>query len=220
MTLRGKLHHVRILVFGSARERRITLHLLRMKRRGFDLSGESAESLGLPPERSFRYGNSGGPDLDVVLKTLSISRTDQVLDVGCGKAGAMLTLANYPFARVDGIEISPKLAEIAQSHVRRAGIENAWVQCCDATTFDGYDPYTVLYMYNPFPESVFQQFLERLQVSIARRPRKLTFIYCNPLCHDLLLKAGFRHVRQFDHGHLPISVYELSYENRSSNVSA
>src|SRR5436305_2669291 len=113
-----------------------------MKFRGIDLRWVSIEDSGLSAERSCWCSNSGGPELEELLHMLPISRADAVLDIGCGKGGAMITLAQFPFERVDGLEISPKLAHIARLNIRRLDIPNAAVFCADAADFTDIDPYT------------------------------------------------------------------------------
>jgi SAM-dependent methyltransferase len=195
---------------GDRQEWRYLPYRLGMKILRVDLSWVSAKDSGLSEERSHWHSNSGGPDLERLLDTLPISRSDAVLDVGCGKGGAMLTLARYPFARVDGVEISPKLAQIARANLERLGILNAAVFCSDATDFTNLDLYTYLYMYNPFPAQVMLLVLENITSSLKRRKRCATLIYKNPLCNALVLEAGFSKVREFEQTHVhypPFYVY-------------
>lgn len=219
MVARTKLKTLLRLLFGSQRERRYLLYFLGLLSRGIDVSSVSAEALGLNTGRSECYANSGGPDLDLVLKSLEISPEDAALDLGCGKAGAMITMAKYAFARVDGVEISQTLAAIAKKHLARAHVANASVFCCDAADFEDFDPYTVLYMYHPFGEPVVRAVLDHLQVSLARRPRKLTLLYRNPVYHDLVLQAGFRQTGAFDHCAHPFHIYVFMPAKTSVAVS-
>jgi SAM-dependent methyltransferase len=215
MTITGLLYRARILFFGDARQRKTTLYMLRMFFRGFNLSGAAPESLGLSPERSYRYGDSGGPDLDVVLESLGISSSDAALDIGCGKGGVMLTMAKYPFSRIDGIELSPKLALQARKFLGRARVRNTNVFCCDAAEFKHYDPYTVMYMYNPFPEVVLRDVVTNIRSSLERRPRKLTIIYYNPVHENVLLDAGFATVKVFDHSYQIYRLYSHAGAGRA-----
>src|SRR4051794_20589715 len=80
-------------------------YVLRNKWYGIDLNFVSVQELGLTDDKAKFYSDSGGPDLDVVIRALPVSPSDEILDVGCGKGGAALTLARHPFRRVDGIEI-------------------------------------------------------------------------------------------------------------------
>ncbi len=212
--------HCHTLLFGHKWQRKNKLFLIGMKFRGFDLSGASLQSLGLSAERSFEYANSGGPCLDALLRKLQITEHDAALDIGCGKGGAMLTMANHPFAKVDGIEISPRLADIARGFLRRAGVRDASVFCCDAADFDDYDGYTFLYMYHPFPENVLKEVLQEILESARRHPRKLTLIYYNPYSHDLLIEAGFTKTGELDDGYLKYAVYTLSPRVEAARSSA
>jgi SAM-dependent methyltransferase len=217
MTAIGALSRLQALFFGDRHSRKITLYMLAMRCRGIDLSGASEESLGLSKERSYRCGNSGGPDLDVVLGTLAISADDAVLDVGCGKGGAMITLAKYPFSRIDGLEISPKLVAMTKKHLHRSGAGRGSIFCCDAAYFSDLDRYTFIYTYNPFPALVFRPFLDNLMQSLARHPRKLTFVYKNAECEDMLLGAGFRKTGEFDHDSPRLfCVYEIDSRNSAA----
>ena len=84
--------------------RAIACYRLRMAMRGIDLRRISVADLGLREDRSVEHGASGGPELEDVLNRLPITREDNVLDLGCGMGSAMITLARYPFARVDGVD--------------------------------------------------------------------------------------------------------------------
>ena len=207
MTLRGAIWGVRQLMLGDRRQRQEARYRMALKFRRIDLGGATLEQLGLSADHSKPYSNSGGPELDSVLKALSIRPSDSIVDLGCGKGGAMLTLAKYPFRRVDGIEISNSLCRTAEHNLRRAGVRNSVIYCCDAGAFQNFDSYTYIYMYNPFPEAVMQVVMENIRHSLERAPRELFLIYKNPICDASITTAGFRRVMQFDQLHLPIQVY-------------
>jgi SAM-dependent methyltransferase len=158
-----------------------------------DLSWASAAQSGLPEQHCSWHSNSGGPDLEDVLKRLDVNPTDSVVDIGCGKAGAMLTLCRY-FQRVDGVEISPELARIARNNLRRAHAVNAQVFCCDAAHFRDLDDYAYFYMYNPFPERTFRLVMDNINESLRRRPRRSTLIYKNPVFDLFVLSQGFQKI--------------------------
>ena len=164
MTVKGAIAGARQLLLGDSRARREARYRLAMKVRRIDVSGATLEQLGLSEERSKPHSNSGGPELEAVLRELPIRPGDAVIDLGCGKGGAMLTLAKYPFERVDGVEISPALCQTAEANLKRAGVKNASVYCCDAGEFQGLDAYAFVYMYNPFPEAVMQRVSANLRL--------------------------------------------------------
>jgi SAM-dependent methyltransferase len=182
---------------------------MKMVCRRIDLTGMTTGEIGLSEERSYSHRDSGGPDLHKLLRSLPISQMDAALDIGCGKGGALLTLARHPFSRVDGIEISPYLASVARQNVQRLGISNATIVCTDAAEFRDYDDYTYIYMYNPFPEVVLRSVIGNLSVSVERRRRNLTLIYKNPVFHAIIVSAGFRQIGEtlLTHLHHPFRIY-------------
>lgn len=207
MSLKSKLQLAQLLFSGRSAHSRHARHVVRMWAKGVDLRGVSVRDLGLDEQRSIWYDDSSGADLDAVFKTFEISSEDAVLDLGCGKGGALITLCRYPFAHVDGLEISPALMDIARQNLRRLRITKARLFCTDAEDFADLDQYTYLYMYHPFLEPVMQRVLENLRASIARRPRRLTLVYKNPVCDALVMEAGLQKVRDFSHSTDFIRVY-------------
>src|SRR5581483_4147563 len=166
------------------------LYLLQLRLKGVDVESASLEELRLSPERSVDYRDSGGPDLTRVLKSLRIGPGSYVIDFGSGKAGAIITLARFPFDGVTGLEISPDLVRIARENVARTGLRNVVFVCCDAAAYKDLDRYTHVYMYNPFPAVVVQQVLRNLGESLRRKPRSMTFVYRNPVAHNEVLASG------------------------------
>jgi SAM-dependent methyltransferase len=210
MNYRSALEHVRLLLAGDRQTWKYFPYRMRMRIHGVDLGWASAKDSGLDEKRSHWHSNSGGPELAELLKTLPIARTDKVLDIGCGKGGALITLAQCPFARVDGVEISPLLARIAESNLKKLRIHDVKVICADAAEFTDLDSYTYFYLYNPFPALVMFAVVQNILTSLKRRDRRITLIYKNALCHDLLLALGFRKIsesQQFHPDYPPISVY-------------
>lgn len=181
--------------------------MVRMWLRGVDLRGVSVRDLGLDEQRSIWYHDSSGADLDTVFQTFAISADVSVLDIGCGKGGALITLSRYPFSHVDGLEISPDLVQIAHQNLSRLRIAKPRVFCSDAENFTDLDKYTYLYLYHSFLEPVMKRVLENVNDSLRRTPRRLTLVYKNPVCEDLVIKAGLAPVRDFAHGTSLFRVY-------------
>jgi len=174
-------------------DRAYAMWRIAMACRGIDLGIESTAKLHLSAERSFGYSNTGGPGLDHVLRSLPISSDDCALDVGCGKGGAIITMARFPFRRVDGVEISPKLVDIGLKNIKRLAIEKSAIVCTDAADFRDFDRYNFLYMFNPFPASVLHDVLLNVRASLKRLPRRLRllYVYGDAGVDDLILKAKF-----------------------------
>jgi SAM-dependent methyltransferase len=193
-----------------AGEWNVLLYRVRMKWKEIDLGYVAVEDLGLSEETSLFHSNSGGPGLDSILKTLPISTSDEMLDLGCGKAGAILTMVKYPFARVDGVEISEMLIGVARKNLRRSNVGNSTIFHSDAAEFTRIDRYTYFYMYYPFPRIVTKSVLENMARSIERRRRRVTLIFYNSVDHDLILASGFRVEAEFNHLDTPHPAYVYS----------
>ena len=189
-------------------EWRRLFYVLKIKFYHLDLSYVSVADIGSTEERSRPYVDSGGPDLDAVLRALRISSSDCAIDIGCGKGGAMISLARCPFARVDGVDLSPELVASAEANLRRMRLlERCRLFCADATQFKDLDAYNFIYLYNPFRQTIMLRVVNNVLDSLRRKPRQLTVIYMNPVCGDLWLNAGFETIREFQGETLRTMVY-------------
>jgi SAM-dependent methyltransferase len=210
MNYKSAIQHCKSLLRGDRQTWRHLPYQLRMKMCGVDVRWMSLQESGLSEERCHRYSDSGGPDLEDLLDTLTILTSDSALDIGCGKGGALISLAKYGFARVDGVEISAELAEVARNNMRRLRINNSAIYCSDAAEFTDLDRYNFFYAYNPFPRTVTRRVLENIQSSLRRRERRAMFVYKNPEFHSYVLEAGFRKIaetRQVHPDYPPFFVY-------------
>jgi SAM-dependent methyltransferase len=168
-----------------------------MRLQGFDIEKVEMEKLGLDPERCYHFGNSGGPELTRVLKSLDIPKGSKLVDLGCGKAGAILTMAKFPFSEIVGVDISPDLIRVAKANCERAGVlDRVHLVQMDAAEFKELDEVDYLYLYHPFPWIVLQTVCENLSASLARIDRRLTMIYKNPVFHHELLSCGIFQLRR------------------------
>ena len=171
---------------------------LRMEMRGFDLRRVHVEDLGLNPERANAHASSGGPDLFRVLQAIKIPSGSRIIDFGSGKGGAALTMAEFPFGQIVGIELSQDMIAIAQANCERAGIRFAQFIQADAAEYKDLDRFEYVYLFHPFPWNVLEAVCANLAASLARRNRRLTLIYKNPIFHQELLATGlFKPDRDF-----------------------
>jgi SAM-dependent methyltransferase len=75
---------------------------------------EVARELGRPSDDNYRFGFRAISYLGIerLMSKLEPSRTEALLDMGCGAGRAICVAAQYPFARVIGIEIDERLCAI------------------------------------------------------------------------------------------------------------
>ena len=182
---------------------RIRVHLQKI-----DLKNTYLDELNLSQERCHYHANSGGVHLAKVLRALQITPRDSIVDFGSGKGGALITLARYPFAKIAGVEISPRLVEIARENLRKLGLGEVDMTVGDAADFRDLDDYNYFYFFSPFPSVVMQAVMKNIADSLARLPRKAVIIYFNPSFHDdVVAGAIFEKVREFHHHDLGYFIY-------------
>ena len=173
-----------LIIHGEWRE---FLFRLRIYLGQIDLRTSEPEELDLREERSYHYADSGGLHFEKILKDLNITPRDSIIDFGSGKGGILFTLSKYPFAKITGCELSQELTAIAEKNLRVMGIRNVTLVVCDAAEFTDLDEYNYFYFFNPFPCAVMSAVVKNIILSLSSRPRKVTIIYCNPECHDVVV---------------------------------
>jgi SAM-dependent methyltransferase len=163
------------------------------KLNGIDFSTpiNDIQSVGVDPTISSASEPVYSKFLKNVLVTLKINDQDKIIDIGCGKGNAMRVMLKFPFAKVDGIEISEIISEIARKNFKRLRNDKPQIYTMNAIEFKGYDDYNYIYLFNPFPSSIMLKVLKKLTTSIQRNHRKVTIIYVNPVCHDDIIKTNF-----------------------------
>jgi SAM-dependent methyltransferase len=110
------------------------------------------------------------------------------LDVGAGKGRAMLLASQYPFLRVDGVELNPELARIAAANIdlwQRNPLANCLAPLHlhhgDATTHPLPQEPTLAFLFHPFELPVLRRFLRHVETTQAARSRAVP-----APCFDLL----------------------------------
>ncbi len=114
-----------------------------------------------------------------LLKCLPITKHDGVLDYGCGKGGPLIEFSKFPFGKVGGLDLSPKLCAIATANMNKMGIP-AQIICKDAAEFTDLDDFNYFYFFNPFPAVVMDQVVENILESANRTKRQVVLIYFTP----------------------------------------
>jgi hypothetical protein len=122
------------------------------------------------------------------------------IDIGSGKGRALLMAADYPFRRIVGIELLPELHRVANENVGKykSDAQECFAIDCilgDASEFAFPPEPTVLYLFNPLPESGLVKMSGNLERSLREHPRQVFVLYHNPLLeHVLTRSAAFRRI--------------------------
>jgi len=192
--LRGLKNALLLLLRGEWRE---FLIRLRISLGQIDLKDDPSEAV---TERTHYYADSGGLAFDKIMANFKITTNDAIVDFGCGKGGILISLSKYPFCKITGIEIAPELVEIAKENIRKLKLKNIDIECCDAAEFKQLNEYNYFYFFDPFPCNVMQNVIDNIEKSILEQPRKVTIIYLNPFCNDLIESGNtFIKTRELPH---------------------
>ncbi|WP_373489570.1 hypothetical protein [Blastomonas sp.] len=132
-----------------------------------------------------RYQASNGADMPGWFADLGVDfAATTFIDYGCGKGRALFEAAQFPFARVIGVEFAAELVDIALHNrdiIKAKGGLNAPVDvlCMDAALYEPpADVPLVCYFYDPFDDAVMAPVADRL--STLSQP--ITIIYLEPSC--------------------------------------
>jgi SAM-dependent methyltransferase len=127
-----------------------------------------------------------------ILSCLELQPDDIFVDIGCGKGRVLCCAARYPMEHVYGVDVSPKLCEVARAngeHLRgrRAPIT---VRNAVAQDFD-YSEATVLFLFDPFGADTLRLVLDKLRSDTDGRAdtglRGVRIAYANPT-HEAVLR--------------------------------
>jgi hypothetical protein len=126
--------------------------------------------------------------LDIWLQRTSpqpIERT-VFLDVGAGKGRAMLLASQFPFLRVEGVELNADLAHIANANIslwhkdlQANALSPLHLHHADATTHPLPSKPTLAFLFHPFELPLLRRFLRHIEDSISNNPRPFDLLYVN-----------------------------------------
>ena len=141
------------------------------------------------------YGNSyqptGGANFAQLWQGLELPYEEfTFIDIGSGKGRPVLLAAGFPFRRIIGVEFSRELHSVAEKNLRRFPDEakkckDIQLVCMDATQYPLPQEPLVLYLADPFARPVMVRFIESLNESFQRRPRRIVVLYVAPKSPDL-----------------------------------
>jgi 16S rRNA G966 N2-methylase RsmD len=121
------------------------------------------------------------------------------VDLGSGKGRTLLMAADYPFKRIIGVELLPTLHQIAQQNIAdyKAESQKSFALesiCADASTFSPPEGALLIYLFNPFPETILRQVAANIRKSLKMNPRPLFVVFHNPE-HEHVLEDMLEHSR-------------------------
>ena len=136
-------------------------------------------------------GYEGCYPIHPILKNLNITISDSVIDIGCGKGMFLYYASKYKFKRIDGIEYSLKLTDIAKRNALIISDKRIHIYNQDAREYSDYDRYNYFFINNPFSAEIMEEVVVKLKESYLSNNRKMTVIYQFPFNQELFVKYGF-----------------------------
>jgi hypothetical protein len=108
------------------------------------------------------------------------------LDIGAGLGRPVMIASLYPFARVIGVETSPRLVSQARDNLaiwtKTSRACNAIeVDAADATEFPWPHSPLVIYMFNPFQAPVMEKLLGSLERALSNGSGPIHILYVHPV---------------------------------------
>ena len=185
---------------------------------GVDTSGAiPADDLECDPDLAAHSSPYGGSQPSIVrscLATLPDPAEYAFIDLGCGKGRPLLVASEFPFQRVVGVEMAPRLVEIARQNAaalsRRRGqhipIE---VQVGDATTTAAPAVRVVYFLYHPFDAELTGALAENIAAQLGGRLEHAFIVYYNPVHAEVFDRSP--HFARWSARSLPYAADEIGY---------
>jgi len=118
------------------------------------------------------------------------------IDFGSGKGRALFLAADYPFARVIGIEFSPELHAVALQNITiyrnpRQKCHNIESICTDAVDYQLPPVKSVLFFYSPFKAPVFVKVVDNIIRSLKEYPRSIYIVFIGLIPESIQVLKNF-----------------------------
>jgi len=136
-------------------------------------------------------GYEGCYPLNALLRSLKVTKADSVIDIGCGKGLFLYYATKFQFGRIDGLEYSRELVQIAKRNADLMSDHRLHIYHQDARKHFDYNRYNYFFINNPFNAGIMESVICKLKESYQLSGRKLTVIYQFPFRLDLFCAHGF-----------------------------
>lgn len=138
-----------------------------------------------------------------ILNSLALQPdTFAFLDMGSGKGRALLVASEFAFAKIVGIELSPRLHCIAEENIARFSPASQQctafeLHCMNVVDYDHGPEPLVLFLFDPFGRETLRGVVANLEASLRATPRDVFVVYVFPRFEDVLQSSQvLRKVRE------------------------
>ena len=143
-------------------------------------------------EQSYWYEGTYVVQLRKLFNHLQIPKEKIFIDIGSGKGRVLLIAAEYGFKKINGLELSSKLCEIAKKNVsifmrKKSFSSDIEIINDNALHYNFTDKEDIIFLYSPFGEQILEQLIVNLKNSLKQSKRSIKIIYVNPI-HGNVIK--------------------------------
>lgn len=165
------------------------------------------------------------------LSEYTISDSDAVLDIGCGKGSGVISLRAAGFKKIGAVEYTEDIFKRMNLNMEILGlnhenlksgtvsddIKGEWIKCYHGDAIlmqEELDKYNWFFLFNPFAWNVMVKVLNNICKSIAKKPRKVFVFYAEPIGHQIILETNmFRLSKCICNEYADASYYSYIYES-------
>ena len=128
-----------------------------------------------------------------ILSSLTFSKDDIFIDMGCGKGRVICLVATYKIDKVIGVELRKQLFKEALRNSKKMKNKNSKIILYnkDAAKYK-FNNETILYMFYPFGIITFDRVIQNFRKSFIKNPRNIKII-CGQ--HQSLLLKNYKWLR-------------------------
>lgn len=135
-------------------------------------------------------------------KSILFIPASSFMDLGCGKGRVLAVAAAFGYDQLYGVELSNEYCQMTCQLLTNLAIKYPALQfeitCGNASEYFIPDHVQVIFLYNPFHETIIKDVIKNILQSQARSYRPMLVIYLNSLFKDNFIQAGFKEVFHAD----------------------
>lgn len=161
------------------------------KPHGLDFSMRDLEIPEGSGESVHGYSKTNEKHLKYIFQRLPFMEGLSLLDIGCGKGVVLKEAAKYPFDKISGIDLNPKLIGIAKKNMLRLHLDKKIVcEEVNALEFQNYGGYNVFFLFNPFDGEILDHVIEKIVEDTYMMQKRIYIIYHNPVFYKVIEEKG------------------------------
>lgn len=117
----------------------------------------------------------------------------KMLDIGCGKGGAIICFKDAGVVDIDGVELLNELCKCAKNNLAILDMKST-IYNCNVLEFKKYAEYDYFYIYDAFRGETFGKVIQMIEDTLKYDYRNIVIAYANPWEHRRVVKNGVFHL--------------------------